>query len=124
MKGVGANFVNDGTGGELDFLVQDQGSNLSGGQKQAVMMARALAFKPDILLFDEPTSAMDGATETHVISYLMAHLANKTLMIVTHKESVIKICDRIVVIDEGKIVGDGTKEAYFDILKRRSEMRA
>ena len=124
LKGAGANFVNDGTGGELDFFVQDQGSNLSGGQKQAVMIARALAFKPDVLLFDEPTSAMDGATETHAISYLMAQLKNKTLMIVTHKEAVIKLCDRVVVIDQGKIVGDGTKEAYFDILKRRSEMRA
>ena len=115
--------MGDGTGGELDFFIQDQGSNLSGGQKQAVMMARALAFNPEVYLFDEPTSAMDGLTEAQVINHLTSHLAGKTLLIVTHKMPVVDMCDRVLVMDEGKIVGDGSKESYFDVLKKRSEQR-
>lgn len=123
LKAAGADFMGDGTGGELDFFIQDQGSNLSGGQKQAVMMARALAFKPDVYLFDEPTSAMDGLTEAQVIAHLTSHLAGKTLLIVTHKMPVVDMCDRVLVMDQGKIVGDGSKESYFEILKKRSEQR-
>ena len=123
LKASGGDFVGDGTGGELDFLIQDQGSNLSGGQKQAVMMARALAFKPDVFLFDEPTSAMDGLTESQVIAHLTSLMADKTFLIVTHKMPVVDMCDRVLVMDQGKIVGDGSKEAYFELLKNRSEQR-
>ena len=121
LKAAGANFVGDGTGAELDFFIQDQGSNLSGGQKQAVMMARALIFQPDIYLFDEPTSAMDGHTESQVIDYLSSNLKEKTLLIVTHKMPVVAMCDRVLVMDNGKIVGDGSRESYFELLKKRSK---
>ena len=85
------------------------------------MMARALAFKPALLLFDEPTSAMDGLTESNVIKHLSEHLDDRTLVIVTHKMPVVAMCDRVVVMDQGKIVGDGSKDAYFDLLRKRSE---
>lgn len=123
LKAAGADFVGDGTTAALEFAVQDQGSNLSGGQKQAVMMARALAFKPALLLFDEPTSAMDGLTEANVIKHLSEQLDDRTLIIVTHKMPVVAMCDRVIVMDQGKIVGDGTKDAYFDLLKKRSEKK-
>ena len=121
LKAAGANFVGDGTRAELDFFIQDQGSNLSGGQKQAVMMARALIFQPDIYLFDEPTSAMDGHTESQVIDHLSSNLKEKTLLIVTHKMPVVAMCDRVLVMDNGKIVGDGSRESYFELLKKRSK---
>ena len=121
LHAAGADFIGEGTGNELEFVIEDQGSNLSGGQKQAVMMARALAFKPDIFIFDEPTSAMDGYTEAKVISHLSNKLADQTLIIVTHKMPLVAICDRVIVIDQGKIVGDGSKDAYFDLLKKHSK---
>ena len=121
LKAAGADFIGEGAGSELEFFIQDQGSNLSGGQKQAVMMARALAFKPSVFLFDEPTSAMDGMTEANVISHLSNSLADQTLVVVTHKMPVVAMCDRVIVMDQGKIVGDGSKDAYFDLLRKRSE---
>ena len=121
LKAAGADFVGDGTTAALEFAIQDQGSNLSGGQKQAVMMARALAFKPALLLFDEPTSAMDGLTEANVIKHLSEQLDDRTLVIVTHKMPVVAMCDRVIVMDGGKFVGDGTKDAYFELLRKQSE---
>jgi ATP-binding cassette subfamily C protein LapB len=123
LKAAGADFVGDGTTAALEFAIQDQGSNLSGGQKQAVMMARALAFKPALLLFDEPTSAMDGLTEADVIKHLSEQLEDRTLVIVTHKMPVVAMCDRVIVMDQGRIVGDGTKDAYFELLKKQSEKK-
>ena len=123
LKAAGADFVGDGTTAALEFAIQDQGSNLSGGQKQAVMMARALAFKPALLLFDEPTSAMDGLTESNVIKHLSEHLDDRTLVIVTHKMPIVAMCDRVIVMDQGRIVGDGTKDAYFELLKKQSEKK-
>jgi ATP-binding cassette subfamily C protein LapB len=87
------------------------------------MMARALAFSPDVYIFDEPTSAMDGLTEAQVIAHLTSLVADKTLLIVTHKMPVVDMCDRVLVMDQGKIVGDGSKEAYFELLRNRPEQR-
>jgi ATP-binding cassette subfamily C protein LapB len=87
-------------------------------------MARALVFDPDILLFDEPTSAMDGLTESEVIASLSSSLGDKTLVVVTHKMPVVAMCDRVLVMDNGKLVGDGTKDAYFELLQKHAEQKA
>ena len=123
LKAAGADFIGDALGSELEFFIQDQGSNLSGGQKQAVMMARALAFKPGILIFDEPTSAMDGVTESQVIKHLATKITEQTLIIITHKMPVVAMCDRVIVMDQGKIIGDGSKDAYFELIKKNAEKR-
>ena len=124
LKFAGANFIGDGSLSSLDQFMQDRGGNLSGGQKQSVMIARALASSPPIYLFDEPTSAMDGQTEGTVIDSLMAQLQNKTAIIVTHKPRLVALCDRVIVMDKGRIVGDGTREAYFNALKERGAENA
>ena len=124
LRAAGANFIGEGTSADLDFLIQDQGSNLSGGQRQSIMMARALAFNPDIFLFDEPTSAMDGLTESEVIASLSSNLGSKTLLVVTHKMPVVAMCDRVLVMDNGKLVGDGTKDAYFELLQKQLQQKA
>jgi ATP-binding cassette subfamily C protein LapB len=124
LQMAGANFIGEGTSADLDFLIQDQGSNLSGGQRQSVMMARALVFKPDVFLFDEPTSAMDGVTEAEVIASLAAATKDKTLVVVTHKMPVVAMCDRVLVMDNGKLVGDGAKDAYFEMLQKHAEQKA
>ena len=124
LKMAGANFIGEGTSADLDFLIQDQGSNLSGGQRQSVMMARALVFSPDVFLFDEPTSAMDGVTEAEVIASLAAATKDKTLVVVTHKMPVVAMCDRVLVMDNGKLVGDGAKDAYFEMLQKHAEQKA
>ena len=122
LKASGADFVGNSSS-DLDFRVQDQGKNLSGGQKQSIMMARALAFFPQLLILDEPSSAMDAVTESRLITHLKQSEASQTLLIVTHKMTLVDVCDRVVVLDKGKIIGDGTKEAYFKLLKKNSEKR-
>jgi ATP-binding cassette subfamily C protein LapB len=66
---------------------------------------------------------MDGVTEAQVINHLSSKLASQTLIIVTHKMPVVAMCDRVIVMDQGKIIGDGSKDAYFDLLKKRSEQK-
>ena len=96
---------------------------LSSGHKRLVLIARAMVKHPPLLILDEPTSAMDGLTESHVIAHLSKQLTDQTLVIVTHKMPVVAMCDRVIVMDQGKIVGDGTKEAYFDLLNKNARKK-
>lgn len=96
----------------LDYQVAEQGANLSGGQKQAISLARALAFDPPVLLMDEPTSAMDAQLEARIVTYLRTKKANRTMMIVTHKAALIGLCDRILIMDQGRIVEDMSVAEY------------
>ena len=121
---AGANFVGEDSSADLDILLQDRGTNLSGGQKQAVMLARALLFSPKIYLFDEPTSAMDIEMENLVMTNLISHLNEQTMILVTHKPNLVNICDRVVILDQGRIAADLTKEAYFEALKKKANQNA
>ncbi len=96
----------------VDHSVSEAGKSLSGGQRQAVSVARALLEEPPLLIFDEPTSAMDWSSEKKLLIQLEAYLkagAERTLIVATHKRSVLSIVDRIIVIDKGKIIADGPK---------------
>jgi len=66
---------------------------------------------------------MDGLTESHVIAHLSKQLTDQTLIIVTHKMPVVAMCDRVIVMDQGKIVGDGTKDAYFGLLNKNARKK-
>ena len=93
-----------------DTLIGEQGSNLSGGQRQRIAIARALVTNPRILVFDEATSALDYESERLVQDNMGAIARNRTVFIIAHRLSTVRHCDRIVVLDTGRIVESGTHE--------------
>jgi len=93
-----------------DFEIKEKGAGLSGGQKQAICLARSILNRPNILVLDEPTSSMDQQTETKVVENLNHYLSEKTLIVITHRNALLSICDRVLVVDSGKIIADSTPE--------------
>ena len=100
----------------FDMLVGERGEFLSGGQRQCVAIARAALMSPSILLFDEPTSAMDFSTESAFIQKMETFAENKTMVVVTHRMSLLALAKRVIVMDQGRIVADGPKEAVLEAL--------
>ncbi|MDR6817405.1 ATP-binding cassette subfamily C protein LapB [Neorhizobium sp. 2083] len=102
----------------FDMPVGERGSNLSSGQKQALAIARLLLTKPKIVFLDEPSGAMDLASERHLLAKLStAFNRETTLLIATHRFSMLELCDRLVVIDKGRIVADGPKAAVLEAMQ-------
>ena len=91
----------------FDLQVGEQGKGLSGGQRQSVAIARALLLDPPVLLFDEPTSSMDNRTESSLKKKLKKIVEGKTLILITHRASLLDLVERIIVIDSGVVVADG-----------------
>lgn len=87
----------------LETMVGERGAKLSGGQKQRIGIARALYHKPRILALDEATSALDQKTEEKIINEIFQNHSDKTIIIITHRPSTIKHCDKVFLIEEGKI---------------------
>ncbi|MDM8558659.1 type I secretion system permease/ATPase [Candidatus Parabeggiatoa sp. HSG14] len=100
----------------FDMLIGERGMGLSGGQRQAIVLARALLFNPSILLLDEPTNSMDNSTEEQLKVRLQSYLENKTLLLVTHRTSLLSLVDRLIVMDRGQIVAMGQKEQVIKAL--------
>lgn len=103
-------FLPDG----LETMVGERGVALSGGQKQRVSIARALIADPEILLMDDALSAVDGKTEAEIIEGIRTERAGKTTLITTHRLSAVQHADWIIVLDEGKIVQEGTHEQLLE----------
>ncbi|WP_339533078.1 type I secretion system permease/ATPase [Pseudomonas mucidolens] len=101
-----------------ELQVGERGQNLSGGQRQNVALARALLLNPPILLLDEPTSAMDNTGEERLKQRLQSVVENKTVVLVTHRASLLSLVDRLLVIDRGQILADGPKAVVMDALKK------
>jgi ATP-binding cassette, subfamily C, bacterial LapB len=97
-----------------DLRLADRGEGLSGGQRQSIAIARALTGKRPILLFDEPTSSMDIQSENALIARLDAEFKGRTVVLVTHRASMLKLVDRVIILDRGKIVAAGPRD---DVLK-------
>ena len=110
------NFVQRNPKG-FDLPVGEKGSLLSGGQVQSIAIARALLLNCPMVLLDEPSNQMDNNSEQHFIKHMKEYLHDKTLVLVTHKTSLLELADRIIVMDEGNIVLDGPKAVVFDKLK-------
>ncbi len=100
----------------FDLALADRGEGLSGGQKQGIAIARALAGKPPILVFDEPTSAMDNQAEAQLVARLETELAGRTFVLVTHRQLMLKLVTRVIVVAGGKIVADGPRDAVLKTL--------
>ncbi len=104
-----------------DFIVGERGEGLSGGERQSITLARALVGNPSFLIFDEPTNSMDKQTEKEFIRKLKDILVDQTVIIVTHKLSLLTLVDRVIVLDNGKIIADGPKEKVFASAKKSED---
>ena len=93
-----------------DLSLKERGEGLSGGQKQSINLARALLHDPNVVILDEPTSSMDQATEAAVIKELDSWGVGKTMIMITHRNSLLQLADRVLVIDAGQIITDTTPE--------------
>jgi ATP-binding cassette subfamily C protein LapB len=101
-----------------ELQVGERGQNLSGGQRQNIALARALLLDPPILLLDEPTSAMDNSGEERLKQRLAAVIGSKTLLLVTHRASMLSLVDRLIIVDRGQIIADGPKGSVMEALKK------
>jgi ATP-binding cassette subfamily B protein len=99
---------------QFDTLVGERGVTLSGGQKQRVSIARALIKMPDIVILDDALSAVDTTTEQTILGYLNDALADKTSIIITHRIYGLLTFDKIIVLDNGEIVEQGTHEQLIN----------
>lgn len=101
----------------LERQVGEGGMLLSGGQRQAVAIARAMLAHPPVLLMDEPTSAMDNRSEMQIKHQLSQLNPNNTLLLITHKTTMLDVVDRIIVMEKGSIIADGPKESIMHDLR-------
>ena len=108
----------------FDMSVGERGESLSGGQRQSVGIARAVLHNAPMLLLDEPTSAMDYSSEAAITQRLMDFAANKTVLLVTHRTSLLSLVDRVIVIDGGKVVADGPRDRIMEALQSGRIARA
>ena len=102
-------FITEGEGG-YERLLSPKGTNLSGGQRQRLLIARAIAGEPEILILDDSSSALDYKTDAALRTALAREISGTTLITVAQRVSSIKSCDLIIVLDEGRIIGCGTHE--------------
>lgn len=111
-------FLRDSQHG-LDTQVGERGEALSGGQRQAVAIARALLYDPPILILDEPTASMDPASENRLRKRLQELCKTKTTILITHKGSMLGLIDKLILMDRGKIVDYGPKDDIIRKLQAR-----
>lgn len=111
-----ADFVNRHPDG-FDMMIGERGDSVSGGQRQSIAIARALLLDPPILLLDEPTSAMDFSSEQQFKQRLKQLADHKTVVIVTHRNSLLDLATRVIVVDDGRVVADGPRDQVIQALQ-------
>lgn len=99
-----------------DLNVGERGESLSGGQRQSVAIARALLLDPPILVLDEPTSAMDNGAESRFMQRIARELGDRTVLLVTHRASLLALVERLIVMDGGRVIADGPKDKVLKAL--------
>ncbi|PZP54657.1 MAG: type I secretion system permease/ATPase [Micavibrio aeruginosavorus] len=111
-------FLRDSEKG-LDTQVGERGESLSGGQRQAVAIARALLYDPSVLIMDEPTASMDPTSEMRLKKRLKELSKNKTTILITHKGTMLEIVNKLILIDRGRILAYGPKDEILRRLQNR-----
>ncbi|MGZ9108925.1 MAG: type I secretion system permease/ATPase [Micavibrio sp.] len=111
-------FLRDSQAG-LDTQVGERGESLSGGQRQAVAIARALLYDPAVLILDEPTASLDPASEQRLLKRMKTLCEGKTTILITHKGSMLTLVDKILLLDRGRIVDFGPKDKVIQKLQAR-----
>ncbi|MEO9275910.1 type I secretion system permease/ATPase [Marinomonas sp. 5E14-1] len=104
--------------------ISESGHNISGGQRQSIGIARALLLDAPFLLLDEPTNTLDGTTEQALLKNLKQVELNTTFLLVTHKMSLLVLVDRLLVLEDGKLVADGEKNAVLKSLQKKTPSNA
>lgn len=104
-----------------DAPVGERGDGLSGGQKQCIALARAMITNPKILLLDEPTNDMDIQAEDNFIKQVQITAKDRTLILVTHRQELLKMVDRLIVIDQGKVLADGPRDKIIQALSGKKD---
>ena len=107
-----ADFVNKHPDG-YKLILRERGESLSGGQRQAISLARSLIRKPPMLIFDEPTSSMDARSEHVFVNRFKGAGLHSTLMVITHRTSLLTLVDRVIILENGKIAGMGTTDQFM-----------
>jgi len=111
-----------------DTLLGEKGVNLSGGQKQRLALARALFVQPDLLLLDDAFSAVDTATEERIVSALRATMPDTAVLMVSHRVSTLKLCDQVLVLEDGRISAQGSpaellqQDGFFHEMAHREQL--
>jgi ATP-binding cassette subfamily C protein LapB len=118
-----SDFVNRHPSG-FAMPVGERGEMLSGGQRQCVGLARAVLHNAPILLLDEPTSAMDFSTEAQITQQMSQFARDKTVVLVTHRTSMLALVDRVIVLDGGRVVADGPRDRILEALANGRVARA
>jgi ABC-type multidrug transport system fused ATPase/permease subunit len=103
--------------------VGDRGTSLSGGQRQRIALARAIVANPRILVLDEATSQIDSESEVLIHSALRSFLKNRTTIFISHRRSTLELADRIIVLDQGRILEDLTFSQYCELFEQRTGLR-
>jgi len=116
-------FVNRHPEG-FDMVISERGESLSGGQRQGVSIARAVLLDPPVLLLDEPTSAMDYTSEAQLKERIKQFAQHKTMVIVTHRSSLMELADRLIVLDDGLVMADGPRDKVIAALQAGQIARA
>ena len=101
-----------------DLRLADRGEGLSGGQRQSIAMARALVGKPPVIVLDEPTSSVDGDTEARLLTNLQSEFEGRTLLLVTHRPSLLRLVDRVIVMSRGRVFLDGPPDVISQKIKQ------
>lgn len=107
----------------LDTQVGERGEALSGGQQQAVAVARALLYDPPVMIMDEPTASMDPASENRLMRRLNKINKDRTVILITHKGAMLQLCDRLILMDRGNILADGPRDEVIKRLQSGEFMR-
>jgi ATP-binding cassette subfamily C protein LapB len=105
-----------------DAPVGERGEGLSGGQRQAIALARAMLLKPSVFVCDEPTNAMDVQAEQAFTNHIARYSQDKTLILITHRPQLLPVVNRLILMDQGKVVADGPRDKVIEMISRGVEV--